>query len=679
MISVIVHLNTNDVRGGAAKVARRLAEAQMRRGYRASLLVGFKESEADWVHTFRLDRDLGSEYEKLGLLDYDLAGSDRLPEIPIVRQARLVHAHNLHGGYFNPHSLIRLSRAKPLVWTLHDMQAVTGHCAYSYECNRWEMGCGDCPSLSEYPAIFTDSTRRLWQDKREIYRQSVLYLVTPSLWLKRIVERSILGDHPVELIYNGVNTEVFRPYPKEEIRRKLGLPLDRVVIGCVANGGSLGNKRKGGDIIVEAIDSLKSKGIEFLFINIGQDAAFSNNDVVRNTGYIANEHRMAEWYSAIDIFLFPSLADNCPLVVSEAMACGVPLVAFATGGIPELVKDGVHGAVAPYLDTTGLIRRLETLIRDAELRRSMSFMCREDAVRRFDHERIVDQYEKVYERAAQHYAEKVNGQDSRLFSVPAIIPQMKEPIVGVITSEERDFAAEQTYRRLVRMVEPPTPEKIKELDVDLIWIPNPTLNPDNRLVETLVGQYRDEEIFYGDLLTYRKNGSLFYGTISPIIRQENGIFELDATLITVMLLKKSYYFEQIRQWGGLAQGGVMRARSVAGIHAALAKSSVERYVSNKLQNKDVQEFYIYGAGTHTVDLLFQMKKIREKVLGIFDQDERKSGQELCGVKIYHADQLPELQPMCILISSASYERNICRNLANAMPWERIMRYYGEPN
>lgn len=675
----IVHLNTNDVRGGAAKVARRLAEAQRRRASNASMLVGFRESDADWVQPFRLDRDFGSRCEEKGLLDYDWTGSDRLTELPIVRRADLVHAHNLHGGYFNPRSLVALSHAKPLLWTLHDMQAVTGHCAYSYDCHRWETGCGDCPSLSEYPAIYVDSTRRLWLDKREFYRQSVLYLVTPSVWLKRIVERSILGDHPVELIYNGVNTEIFRPHPREEIRRRLGLPPDVVVIGCVANGGSLGNKRKGGDVIVEAISHLQSKGINFRFVNIGQDSAFRGNDVVINTGYIVNEHQMAEWYSALDILLFPSLADNCPLVVSEAMACGVPLVTFATGGIPELVKDGVHGAVAPYLDTVGLIRRLETLAGDAELRNRMSAMCREDAVRRFDHERIVNQYEKVYERAVQHHAKIVKGRKKHMMPAPSIVPRLEKPIVGMIAVGDGDFSMKQSYPRMVRIEEPATSERLDEANVDLIWVPNPMLNPDSRLVETLVEHYRDEEIFYGDLVTYRKNGSLFYNTISPIIREEDGIFELDPALISLMVLKKSYFLEQIQQQDGLFRGGVMRARSVAGIHAALAKCGVERYLSYKLQNKEVQKFYIYGAGGHTADLLNQLESMSEKVLGIIDQDERKAGREFCGVKIYHVDQLPELPPACILISSASYEREICRNLSKRVPWKRIMRYYGEPN
>jgi len=670
----IVHLNTNDVRGGAAKVARRLAEAQMRRGYNASMLVGFRESDANWVQAFRLDRDLNSRCEEQGLLDYDLSGSDRLPDLPTVGQAELVHAHNLHGGYFNPHSLVRLSHAKPLVWTLHDMQAVTGHCTYSYDCTRWEIGCGECPNLEEPPALSVDSTRRLWRDKQEIYRQSVLYLVTPSLWLKRIVERSILGDHPVELIYNGVNTGVFYPQDRAEIRRKLGLPLDRVLIGCVANGGSLGNKRKGGGVIVQAIESLKAKGIPFLFVNIGQDAAFLNDDTVMNTGYIVNEHRMAEWYAAMDIFLFPSLADNCPLVVSEAMACGVPVVTFATGGIPELVEDGVHGAVVPYLDTAGLVQRLELLAGDEELRRRMSIKCREDAVRRFDHERIVDQYEKAYERAVQHHVQTMKTKDVRVF--PAVVPHLKEPIVAVFAGEDCDPAARQTYRRLVRIAGPATSERVHEVDADLIWLPADDLETDSRFLETLIEQYRNEEVFYSDLYTFRDNGSFFYRTVSPVIREESGLLELDTVLKNAMLFERQFFAEHGEQ---ILQGDVIRARRVAGLHAGLVKSSVKRYVTEKLKNRGVREFYIYGAGTHTVDLLRQLGNTRGMALGIFDQDERKAGQKLEGLTIYHANRIQDLPPAFILISSLAYERDIYRRLTGLMPGERVLRYYGEPN
>jgi len=649
----IVHLNTNDVRGGAAKVARRLAEAQIRQGFDVSMLVGIREGDADWVHPFRLDRDRNSPYREQGLLDYDLTGSDRLTEHPVVGRADLIHVHNLHGGYFNPHSLVRLSHARPLLWTLHDMQAVTGHCAYSYDCGRWEIGCGECPDLQEYPAIPVDATRRLWQDKKEIYARSVLYLVTPSLWLKRIVERSILAGHPVELIYNGVDTRVFRPGDRTELRRKLGLPEDRVLIGCFANYGVLGNKRKGGQVIAEAIEFLKGKAIPFLVVNIGDDNTHWDDPFILSVGYVNDEFRMAEWYAAMDIFLFPSLADNCPLVVSEAMACGVPLVTFDTGGIPELVRDGVHGAVARHGDTQGLLQRLESLAKDQDLRRRMARQCREDAVKLYDHDRIVAQYWKAYENCEAHYRETCRKRNIRAFPAPAI--GASKPRVAILDMDDR------------------VSERLEHVDADLIGLCPPSMTMSRSMAETLAGAYRGEDVVYCHIHTLRKNGKMFYFPVTPLLWEKNGVFEFDLHLVHTMLFRREYL---LAHWDEMRATGVAVTKNAAGLHAAYSRMGVAEYIEGKLKKWNVRSFYIYGAGTHTDQLLSQLNLERIPVKGIFDRDAGKAGTTLRGLPIYHVGELPDLRPEAVLISSFTYEDEIYEQLAKTMPRQRVLRYYG---
>ncbi|OUM98896.1 MAG: hypothetical protein BAA02_11910 [Paenibacillaceae bacterium ZCTH02-B3] len=649
----IVHINTNDVRGGAAKVARRLAEAQIRQGADVSMLVGIREGDSDWVYPFRLDRDRQSPYREQGLLDYDLTGSDRLTEHPAVGRADLIHAHNLHGGYFNPRSLVRLSHARPLLWTLHDMQAVTGHCAYSYDCDRWESGCGNCPNLQEYPAVPVDATDRLWRDKKEIYAQSVLYLVTPSLWLKRIVERSILAGHPVELIYNGVDTRVFRPGDRAELRRKLGLPDDRVLIGCFANYGALGNKRKGGGAIAEAIGFLKEKAVPFLVVNIGDDNTDWDDPFILSVGYVGDEMRMAEWYAAMDLFLFPSLADNCPLVVSEAMACGVPLVTFATGGIPELVRDGVHGAVAPQGDTQGLLQRLESLARNHELRRRMARQCREDAVRLYDHDRIAAQYRKAYEKCEAHYRDTCRKRNIRAFPAPAI--GVPEPRVAILDMDERVL------------------ERLEHVDADLIGLRPPSVTLSRSMVSILAGAYRGEDIVYSHIHTLRNNGRMFYFPVTPLLWEKNGVFGFDLHLVHTMLFRREYL---LRHWEEMRAAGVAVTPNAAGLHAAFHRMSVAEYIEGKLKKWNVRSFYIYGAGTHTDQLLSQLDLKRVPVKGIFDRDAGKAGATLRGLPVYHVGELPELRPEAVLISSFSYEDEIYRQLAETIPRQRVLRYYG---
>src|SRR5690606_4087025 len=107
-------------------------------------------------------------YKQAGWLDYDFIGSHKLVNHPLMDQVDLLHLHNLHGGYFNLLSLPALTSVKPVVWTLHDMQALTGHCAYSMSCDLWKSGCGHCPDLQAYPSIQADTTASLWADKQKI-------------------------------------------------------------------------------------------------------------------------------------------------------------------------------------------------------------------------------------------------------------------------------------------------------------------------------------------------------------------------------------------------------------------------------------------------------------------------------------------------------------------------------
>ncbi|HTP65600.1 MAG TPA: glycosyltransferase, partial [Geobacteraceae bacterium] len=228
----IVHINTHDAAGGAAKVAWRLAEAQRAGGHESRMVVGFKKEKSEYSAAFDAapNAAIAEECRHSGRLYYEYQGSHALAAHPWVEPADLLHLHNLHGDYFNPFSLSSLSRTKPLVWTLHDMQALTGHCAHSFECERWRTGCGQCPHLDTDPAIPVDSSAQLWRDKKSIYARSRLHIVTPSRWLKEKVEGGILKEQPVTLIHNGVDTRIFKAWRNTQIRRGLGIPDAAVLV-----------------------------------------------------------------------------------------------------------------------------------------------------------------------------------------------------------------------------------------------------------------------------------------------------------------------------------------------------------------------------------------------------------------------------------------------------------------
>lgn len=420
----IAHINTHDVAGGAAKVAWRLAQNQRSSGHNAKTLVGQKM--VDSPHSTAFSKDVNPVIAKHCIensqLFYQFQGSHKLIDHPLVKSANILHAHNLHGCYFNPFSLSALTHSKPFVWTLHDMQSFTGHCAHSFDCVKWKSGCGNCPYLQTEPALTVDTSAQLLSDKKLIYDHSFLQLVTPSNWLKEKVEKSILKNHPVELIYNSIDTTIFEPYDKSQTRRQFGIPENVPVIGAVAHGGALKNHWKGGKFTQAALQALPSN---FVFVNIGGDYPTDDPRII-NIPHITDESELAQAYSTLDIFLNTSIADNCPLVILEAMSCGVPVVSFDTGGIAELVLDNMQGRIAPYCDQKSIIKILCETLGNTERLANYSQSARQRAVTTFDNKIIAQQYENLYMRVLEHRMSH--------YQQPKMLPLSKLPQV-VLTKE----------------------------------------------------------------------------------------------------------------------------------------------------------------------------------------------------------------------------------------------------
>ena len=377
----ILYVNTVSAGGGAAAVMQQLRRRMARRGLHTPLLTGRPAPGEDRALRRQEYGGLFSWCRWRGLLDYHVRKSHALAEHPFFQAADLVHLHNLHAGYFNLWSLPLLTARKPAVWTLHDMQALTGHCAASLECERWlpQTACGDCPRLDHYPRLWRDATRRLWQDKRILYAHSSLHLVTPSVWLQRLTEKSLLQDLPLTCIPNGVDTAIYRPQDKTEARRRLGLPQGALLVGGCADGG-LANPWKGGQYVIQTVQALKK---EFALL------------------------------------IYPTLADSQSLVCVESLCCGTPIAGFATGGVPEVVRHGQDGLLAPTHAVEELIQNAVRLLRDADMRRRMGQEGADGAARRYHLDLFVRRYENVYEEALRRPLSPRAGLPLR--AVPAVV------------------------------------------------------------------------------------------------------------------------------------------------------------------------------------------------------------------------------------------------------------------
>ncbi len=386
----VLYLNTLTNKGGAAKVAYSFL-------YKNIGKYGFNP-------LFLSAKNLGREKHELlikklekstGLPDFFNFKSYGLYKLKEFGEADVIHLHNIHGGYFSPLALLFFTN-KPVVWTLHDEQSFTGHCAWAYECEKWLAGCRHCPDLKRYPKISKDTAAFLFRVKKCLYKPLKPTVVCPSKWLARRAKASpLLGKFDIRLINNGVDEEIFKPYDKARAREELNLAQDKTIL-FFSSMGSLKNPAKGGQYIKKAFERFKDNK-DILFVCTGGRERSYCGDNFLEFEYIEDENIMAKFYSAADLFIYPSLADNAPLVVLESLACGTPVIAFDAGGIPEQVKHLESGYIAAYRDEDDFINGIKTFLADENLAYSAGIRGRKVVEEKFTLEGMISGYIKLYE------------------------------------------------------------------------------------------------------------------------------------------------------------------------------------------------------------------------------------------------------------------------------------------
>lgn len=404
----VLQINQSDLAGGAAIAAYRLHQGLSLQGVESRLLVGGQKTNSDRVATvprkLRLENQL-SRFNRLASLNYlNIISSFDIPKHPFYQEADLLHFHNLHAGYFNYLALPALTQDKPAVWTLHDMWSFTGHCAYSYDCDRWKIGCGKCPYPKEYPEIQRDSTRVEWYLKRWVYRQANLAIATPSQWLTQQVRQSMLSCFPVHHIPYGIDLETYQPLDSQQCRSLLGIAKGKRVLMFVAE--NLADARKGGNLLIQSLAQLPvSLKAETVLLTLGNGGEAMSEAVEMdsvNLGYVGSDRLKTIAYSAADLFLFPTRADNLPLVLQESMACGTPMVSFKIGGVPDLVRLGVTGYLAQPEDPGDFARGIVQLWEDDSLRDRLSQNCRAIATQEYSLEKQTQRYIDLYHQRLEN-------------------------------------------------------------------------------------------------------------------------------------------------------------------------------------------------------------------------------------------------------------------------------------
>lgn len=271
----------------------------------------------------------------------------------------IIHLHNLHDTYVHLPLLFNYIKKHkvPIVWTLHDSWAFTGHCPYftMAKCEKWKIGCHDCPNYRDYPSSFFDNSKRMWKLKKKWFTGvENMTIVTPSQWLADLVKQSFLGEYPVRVIHNGIDLAVFKPTPSD-FREKYQIRKEKKILLGVAFDWGI---RKGLDVFVELSKRLAPEKYQIVLVGTDEQVDRQLPTNIISIHRTQNQTELAEIYTAADVFVNPTREEVLGLVNIEANACGTPVITFNTGGSPECINEK-SGMVIPYGDIDAMKESIE--------------------------------------------------------------------------------------------------------------------------------------------------------------------------------------------------------------------------------------------------------------------------------------------------------------------------------
>ncbi len=414
----VLIVNTSERTGGAAVAAHRLMEALNGNGVKAKMLVGTKESDSlhvceipcrgrmcwhflwerlcVWMHLHLRRRHL---FE----IDMANAGSDitRLPEF---LEADIIHLHWINQGLLSLSSIRRiLESGKPVVWTMHDIWPATAICHLTLDCERFKTACQYCRLLPGGGAA-SDLSATVWRRKQRLLNGRRITFVACSQWLADEARQSaLLKGQTVCTVPNPINTHIYCPGDKTTARKCLSLPPNDRIILFVAQRAT--NPNKGMQYLVEACrllakqyPDMKEHTTVAVLGGHAEEVTAQLPFRALSLGYVSDEHRIVSIYQAADVFVLPSLSENLPNTIMEAMACGLPSVGFRVGGIPEEIDHRQNGYVADYCSADDLAAGIRWALFEADSE-MVGRACLDKVSHCYSMQHVARQYIEVYEAA----------------------------------------------------------------------------------------------------------------------------------------------------------------------------------------------------------------------------------------------------------------------------------------
>jgi glycosyltransferase involved in cell wall biosynthesis len=406
----VLHLCTSDASGGAARAANRLHLGLQTIGIASSMLVGHKITQDPTVTvldhgmvgaslrlTQKLDRAPRHLYPRRQFTVWSLNWLPNLLRRQIARLAPdIINLHWVGHGFLPILDLRGIHT--PLVWTMHDMWTFTGGCHYDDGCGRYTSRCGACPQLGSTRTH--DLSRLLWQLRRWAVARRPITYVCPSHWLATCARASaLLQQARIEEIPYGLDTMLFQPMSRLAARQALNLPSDRRIILFGAMDATK-DTRKGYQFLLPALQQLPQHTQQpWLGVTFGGAATNPPDQAIpmQHLGLVTDDHRMRQVYAAADVFVAPSVQDNLPNTILEALSCGTPCVAFAIGGMPDMIEHQANGYLALPFDVSSLAAGIAWTVTDETRMAQLSAAARHTVESRYTLTRQAQRYHALYQ------------------------------------------------------------------------------------------------------------------------------------------------------------------------------------------------------------------------------------------------------------------------------------------
>ena len=419
----ILIINTSEKIGGPAVAAGRLMEALKNNGIKAKMLVRDKQTDQitvvglkrNWLHVWKFvwERIIiwkANQFKKNHLFAVDIAntGTD-ITILPEFQQADIIHLHWFNQGMLSLKNIRKIiDSGKPVVWTMHDMWPCTGICHYARECTNYEQECHHCPYIYG-GGHKKDLSTRTFRKKKGIYHAASITFIACSHWLENKAKAStLLTGQAVACIPNPINTNLFKPRDKGGARIKSKLPQDKklILFGSV----KITDQRKGVDYLIKSCKLLAEKHPEWKnslgVVILGNQSQQLEEQLpfhVYPLPFIKNEHELINIYNAVDLFVLPSLEENLPNMVMEAMACGVPCVGFNVGGIPEMIDHLHNGYVAQYKSPEDFANGIQWILTEPAYA-ELSEQAFRKVLGNYSESIVAKKYMDIYNKVTRKYA-----------------------------------------------------------------------------------------------------------------------------------------------------------------------------------------------------------------------------------------------------------------------------------